>query len=328
MKPGDRFLALDLTCGGHLSHGFKTPKRNVSHTSLFWDTDSYRIDENGYINYDECAEKALAFKPKILVAGYSAYPRDLDYKRFREIADSVGAKLMVDMAHFSGLVAGGVLDSPFEYADIVTSTTHKSLRGPRGGLIFCKKELGQAIDDSLFPGLQGGPHNQSIGGLATALNDVLKPEHKEYSELIVENSKALASSLMDKGYKLVTDGTDNHIVLWNVRAAGVTGSKFEEISNYTNITLNKNTIAGDKSAANPGGVRLGTPACTTRGYLPEDMNTVADFLDRNMQIALSIQAQHGKKLVDFRKGIPGNSDIIALSKEVEEFATQFDVPGL
>lgn len=280
VPPGGRLLGLDLTCGGHLSHGFQTPKRKVSATSMFWDTKHYRITDDGYIDYDGAFEIAQEFKPNMIICGYSAYPRDLDYKRFREIADSVGAYLLADVAHFSGLLVSGLVNSPFDYADIVTSTTHKSLRGPRGGIIFSRKELSEAIDDAVFPKMQGGPHNQTIGGLAVALHEASQPEFKEYSKRVLDNSRALADSLMKRGHKLVTDGTDNHIVLWNLRPHGLTGSKVELVANHTNVTLNKNTIAGDKSAMTPHGIRLGTPACTTRGYTKEHMDEVAEFLDR------------------------------------------------
>jgi len=247
---------------------------------MFWDTNHYGLTKEGYIDYDGAYEIAQEFKPDILICGYSAYPRDLDYKRFREIADSVGALLLADVSHYSGLLVARLLDSPFEYADIVTSTTHKSLRGPRGGLIFSRKKYSAAIDDAVFPKMQGGPHNQTIGGIAVALHESLQPEFKTYSKQVIKNSQTLAESLMKRGHKLVTDGTDNHLILWNLRPHGLTGSKVEAVSNHTNVTLNKNTIVGDKSAMTPHGIRLGTPACTTRGYNEGHMNDVAEFLDR------------------------------------------------
>eukprot|EP00344_Euplotes_crassus_P002495 CAMPEP_0196995544 /NCGR_PEP_ID=MMETSP1380-20130617/1624_1 /TAXON_ID=5936 /ORGANISM="Euplotes crassus, Strain CT5" /LENGTH=317 /DNA_ID=CAMNT_0042411219 /DNA_START=346 /DNA_END=1300 /DNA_ORIENTATION=- len=280
VPPGGRLMGLDLTCGGHLSHGFQTPTRKVSATSMFWDTRSYRLNKDGFIDYDSAYELAQEFKPDMLICGYSAYPRDLDYKRFREIADSVGALLLADVAHFSGLLVSGLMNSPLEYADIMTSTTHKSLRGPRGGLIFSRKEFSDAIDDAVFPKMQGGPHNQTIGGISVALHEAMQPEFKEYSKQVLKNSKKLADSLMKRGHTLVTNGTDNHIILWNLRPHGLTGSKYESISNHTNVTLNKNTIAGDKSALTPHGIRLGTPACTTRGYTEDHIEDVAEFLDR------------------------------------------------
>ena len=208
----------------------------------------------------------------MLICGYSAYPRDLDYKRFREIADSVGALLLADVAHLSGLIAAGEMNSPFEHAHVVTSTTHKSLRGPRSGMIFSRRDhpdldLPRLIDEAVFPGLQGGPHNQKIGALAVALGDAMKPEFREYAKQIKRNASALADGLMKRGHKLVTDGTENHLILWDVRPHSLTGSKVEKTCDAVGITVNKNTIAGDKSAATPGGLRVGTPAVTSRGYI-------------------------------------------------------------
>jgi len=199
------------------------------------------------LDYDEVKKTAIEFKPAILICGYSAYPRDLDYKKFREIADECGAYLLVDMAHYSGLVASKLLNNPFEYADIVTSTTHKTLRGPRSGMIFYKKENKQKIDFSVFPGLQGGPHNHQIAALAAQFKEVNTEEFREYSKQIIKNAKKLCESLMQRGYKIVTDGTDNHLVLLDVRPLGLTGSKVEKVCEYANITLNKNSIYGDKS---------------------------------------------------------------------------------
>lgn len=328
VPPGGKIMGLDLTCGGHLSHGFQTPKRKVSATSMFWDSSSYGLKEDGYIDYDGAYETAQKFKPNIVICGYSAYPRDLDYKRFREIADSVGALLLADIAHFSGLVVSKQLKSPFEYADVVTTTTHKSLRGPRGSLIFCKKELAEQLDDAVFPKMQGGPHNHSIGGISVALHEALQPEFNEYSKRIIANSKALAKAMMNKGHTLVTDGTDNHIILWNLRPHGLTGSKLETVANHTNVTLNKNTIAGDKSAMTPHGIRLGTPACTTRGYTEKHMEDVAEFLDRICKASLKIQSGKGKKLNEFVQGVEESDEVKQISNDVAEFASQFEWPGV
>lgn len=220
------------------------------------------------------------------------------------------------------------MNSPFEYSDVVTSTTHKSLRGPRGGIIFYKKELGELIDDAVFPKVQGGPHNHTIGGVAVALNEALQPEFKNYQRQILKNAKALAESLMKRGHKLVTDGTDNHILLWNLRPHGLTGSKVELVSNHTNVTVNKNTIAGDKSAMTPHGIRLGTPACTTRGYNEKHMDDVAEFLDRICKESLRLQNEFGKKISQFEQGVADSEVVKKISQDVEEFARQFDYPGL
>lgn len=290
LEPGQRLMGLDLTQGGHLTHGFYTPQKKVSATSLFWESLQYKVDpKTSLIDYDALHKQALEFKPKIIIAGFSAYPRDLDYKRFRQICDEVGAYLMADIAHVSGLVAAQEANNPFEYADVVTSTTHKSLRGPRSGVIFSKRgEMSQKIDTAVFPMLQGGPHNHQIGALAAQLKMVNTPEFKNYIKQVKVNAKVLAADLMKRGHKLVTDGTDNHLMLLNVRDLGLTGSKFEKMCDEVHITLNKNTIIGDKSAITPGGVRIGTPAVTTRGYLEADMLEVSRFLDETAKLSIDI----------------------------------------
>ena len=271
MKPGDKMMGLDLTQGGHLTHGFYTEKKKVSASSVFFGSKQYHVNlDTGIIDYDALEASAMEFKPQLIIAGFSAYPRDLDYKRFRDICDKVGAYLHADMAHLSGLIAGKGANDPFEYADVVTSTTHKTLRGPRSGMIFCKKELADTIDFGVFPMLQGGPHNHQIAGLAAQLKQAATPEFREYIVQVKANAKSLAKDLMGKGYKIITDGTDNHIVMMSCIDKGLTGSKFENACDQAHITLNKNTIIGDKSAVTPGGIRIGTPAVTTRGYVEKD----------------------------------------------------------
>lgn len=230
----------------------------------------------------------MEFKPKLIIAGYSAYPRDLDYKRFRQICDKVGAYLHADMAHLSGLIAGKAMNDPFEYADVITSTTHKSLRGPRSGMIFSRTAIADQVDFAVFPSLQGGPHNHQIGALAAALKSAGTPEFKEYIKQVKINARVLADGLMSRGYKLITDGTDNHMVLMSCIDKGLTGSKMESACDLCHITLNKNTIIGDKSAVTPGGVRIGTPAVTTRGYVEEDMLEVARFIDEVFKASISV----------------------------------------
>ena len=264
LKPHSRIMGLDLPSGGHLTHGYYTynPKTKVrkalSGSSIFFETLPYHVDsETGLIDYDELEKSASVYKPELIIAGFSAYPRDLDYARFRQIADSCGALLMMDMAHISGLVATGEVANPFEYCDIVTTTTHKSLRGPRAGMIFFRRDerdFEKKINDAVFPGLQGGPHDHQIAAIATQLKEVATPAFKEYCVQIKKNAKALAQALMAKGYKLCTDGTDNHLVLWDVRPLGLTGSKVEKVCDLVNISLNKNTVHGDRSAQSPGGV--------------------------------------------------------------------------
>lgn len=351
LKPHDRIMGLDLPSGGHLTHGFATPKKKVSATSVYFESMPYVVSsETGLIDYDDLEKRAQMYMPKLLIAGASAYPREWDYKRMRDIADSVGAIFMVDMAHISGLVAGNVANSPFQYADVVTSTTHKTLRGPRSGMIFARVSYMDRINNAVFPMLQGGPHNHQIGALAVALKEADTPEFKEYTQAVVRNSKALARGLLQRGHTLATGGTDNHLMLWNVRNVGLTGSKMEKILELASITTNKNSIPGDTSALNPGGVRLGTPALTTRGLDEEDFDQVAEFLHRASEIAF--QAQHvaelelktrqeagdeealkRKKVLlkDFLAVLRSNEEIgreiQELKNKVEEFATQFPMPG-
>merc|ERR1712113_1134004 len=245
----------------------------------------------------------------------------------------VGALLMADIAHISGLVATGCHPAPFEHCDIVTTTTHKSLRGPRAGMIFFKyqekyPDIKERIDMAVFPGLQGGPHNHQIGALACQLLEVATPEFKEYSQQVCANAKALGEALISKGHKLASGGTDNHFVLWDLRPHGLTGSKVEKVCELASISLNRNAVHGDASALSPGGVRIGSPAMTTRGCTTEDFKKIALFLDRCCQIALKVQQQSGKKLKDFEAGLVGNSDVNALKAEVEAWATSFGYPGI
>merc|ERR1712107_298114 len=277
----------------------------------------------GLIDFEELRKQALLFRPAMILCGASAYPRVMDFGKFRAIADEVGAILMADIAHISGLVATKQHPSPFEHCDVVTTTTHKSLRGPRAGMIFFKysdaiPDIKERIDMAVFPGLQGGPHNHQIGALAAQLLEVGTPEFTEYSKQVVANSQALAEALKGKGHRLASDGTDNHLVLWDVRPHGLTGSKVEKVCEACSISLNRNAVHGDASALSPGGVRIGAPAMTTRGCTVEDFKTIGGFLDRCCTIALAIQKEKGKKLVDFEKGLEENADIKQLKGEVED----------
>lgn len=280
LNPHDRIMALDLPHGGHLSHGYQTDSKKISAVSVFFETFPYRLDEKtGVIDYDKMEENAKLYRPKLIVAGASAYARLIDYARVRKICDMNNAYLLADMAHISGLVAAGAIPSPFEYSDIVTTTTHKSLRGPRGAMIFYRKgvrsttkkgeqimyDLESKINFSVFPGLQGGPHNHTISALATALKQALAPEYKAYQFQVLENSKRMANALMKKGYHLVGGGTDNHLVLVDLKKSrNVDGARVERVLELANIAANKNTIPGDVSAMTPGGIRMGTPALTSR----------------------------------------------------------------
>merc|ERR1711934_417933 len=267
----------------------------------------------------------------MIITGASAYPREINFKKFREIADECGALLMADIAHFSGLVASGIHMSPFQYCDVVTTTTHKSLRGPRAGMIFYKysekiPDIKDKIDMAVFPALQGGPHNHQIGALAAQLLEVSTPEFAEYSKNVVANAKTLAEALMAKGHKLASGGTDNHLVLWDLRPHGITGSKVEKVCECASISLNRNAVHGDASALSPGGVRIGSPAMTTRGCGVEDFKKIAEFLDRCCQIALKVQTEKGKKLKDFEDGLKGNKDVEQLKKDVEAWTVGFGYP--
>lgn len=275
LKPGDRILGMDLSHGGHLTHGMKL---NVSGKT--YESDFYQVDkETGCIDYDAVLAKAKEFKPNIIVAGASAYPRIIDFKKFREIADEVGAYLFVDMAHIAGLVAAGLHPNPVPYADFVTTTTHKTLRGPRGGIIMCKEEYAKKIDSAVFPGQQGGPLMHIIAGKAAAFKEALTPEFREYANNIVKNAKAMSEELLKRGVNLVSGGTDNHLMLIDLRGTGVTGKELQNRLDDCNITANKNTIPFDpEKPFVTSGVRIGTPAVTSRGMKEEDMVVIADCI--------------------------------------------------
>ncbi|XP_057666672.1 serine hydroxymethyltransferase [Diorhabda carinulata] len=346
VEPHGRIMGLDLPDGGHLTHGFFTGNKKISATSIFFESMPYKVDpDTGLIDYNKLLECARLFRPKVIVAGVSCHSRALDYKKFREICDEVGAYLFSDMAHISGLVAAGVTPSPFEYSDIVSTTTHKSLRGPRAGVIFFRKgvksvnakgekimyDFESRINQAVFPGLQGGPHNHAIAAIATSMKQASTPEFVTYAKQIVTNAKRLSDGLQSKGYKIVTGGTDLHLLLVDLRSVGLTGAKAELILEEINIACNKNTVPGDKSALNPSGIRLGTPALTTRNLKEKDIDVVVDFLDRGLKLAKEISNISGPKLVDFKKVLHDNPDIqnkiAKLKDEVTKYSEQFPLPG-
>jgi glycine hydroxymethyltransferase len=337
LRPHDRIMGLDLPSGGHLTHGFYTyskkegTRKAVSATSVYFESLPYRVHpETGLIDFDQLDRDASLFKPAMIICGGSAYPREYNYAKFKEIADANGALLMMDMAHISGLVATGEADSPFAYCDVVTTTTHKSLRGPRAGMIFFRKDargFEGRINQAVFPALQGGPHEHQIAGIATQLKEVNTPEFKVYAQQVKKNASALADKLTSMGYKIASGGTDNHLVLWDLKPQGLTGSKFEKTCDAACITLNKNCVPGDRSAVTPGGVRIGAPALTTRMMVESDFEQIALFLHEALQISLKIQEQSGPKLKDYIALLADNEEVKALRQSVNAFATTFPMPG-
>ena len=297
LRPHDRIMGLDLPSGGHLTHGFMTSKKRISGTSVYYESIPYRVNKDGWIDYDDLEKLAKVVKPRLIICGASAYSRDFDYERFSKIAKEHEAYLMADIAHISGFVATGEMNSPFEYCDIVTTTTHKSLRGPRAGIIFFRREFEQQINEAVFPGLQGGPHENQIAAIATQLKEVQTLEFKKYIEQVRLNAQSLAKALQKLEYEIVTNGTDNHLMLVNLHNKEISGGKVEKILEYVDISVNKNTIPGDVSALNPSGIRIGTPAITTRGLKENDMVYLADILDRTIKIGIIIQKTYNPKTI-------------------------------
>jgi len=316
LNTGDKILAMDLSAGGHLTHGHP-----VSFSGKQYNFVHYGVDpQTQLIDMNEVRKIALAEKPKMILAGASAYPRAIDFQKFREVADEIGAYLMVDMAHIAGLVAAKLHPDPIPYADIVATTTHKTLRGPRGAMILCKtedrinpkdkKNLAQKIDSAVFPGMQGGPHNHQTAAIAVALREAAQPDFKIYARQIVSNAKKLALELKARGFELVTGGTDNHLLLVDLTNIGVSGKEAEDALNKVGITVNKNTVPFDpRGPFDPSGIRLGTPAVTSRGLKEDDMTTVAEWI---------LQAI---------KGRADNKKLDLLSNEVKKFALRFPLPS-
>lgn len=291
LEPGDKVMGMNLDHGGHLTHGSPV---NIS--GKYFNIVSYGVNDEGVIDYDKVREIAVKEKPKMIIAGASAYARIIDFKKFREIADEVGAYLMVDMAHIAGLVAVGLHPSPIPYADVTTTTTHKTLRGPRGGLILCNQEAADKFNfnKAVFPGIQGGPLEHVIAGKAVCFKEALEPEFAEYQKQIIKNAQALSKGLMDRGVKIVSGGTDNHLMLIDLRGEEVTGKELEKRLDAAHITCNKNTVPNDpRSPFVTSGVRLGTPAVTTRGLKEEDMDVIAECIALVLQSEDNIEKVKG-----------------------------------
>lgn len=310
LKPGDTILGMDLSHGGHLTHGAP-----VSHMGKLFNFVRYKTvtGNAGKIDFDDLMEIAKKTKPKIVLCGYTSYPRDNNYADFKKVADEVGAISMADVAHIGGLIAGGALKNPFDYGfDIVTTTVHKTLRGPRAGMILCKKEFAEIIDKSVFPGLQGGPHMQTIAAVAVALEKALQPEFKEYAQQVLKNSKALAKVLMDNGVELVTKGTDNHMMVLNtMNSFNLDGETVSQTLDKVSITVNKQIVPDDPNPAmRPSGIRLGSPAATTRGMKEKEMERIGQWIIKALK-----NHQDEKQLDEIRK-------------EVEEMCLGFKVPGI
>jgi glycine hydroxymethyltransferase len=352
----DRVMGLDLTHGGHLSHGYRRGPKNISMMSKYFETLPYQLNqETETIDYDALENLAKIYNPRIIVAGTSAYSRLIDYGRMRQIAKTVGAYLMCDISHISGLIAAGLIPSPFEYSDIVTSSTAKTLRGPRGGIIFYRhgstttaetlrtsqpttRSMADAINSSVFPGHQSSPHNNTIAALAVALHEAGKPEFKEYQQRVLLNARSLADSLMCLGYRLISGGTENHLLLLDLRPLEIDGARLERVLELIGISCNRNVVFGDSSAKEPRGIRLGTPAMTSRGLRPSDFREIAEFIHRAVALTrtLCVQSKNHaeaalvrtptslKCFMDFIEENKRHESIAGLRREVLDWVGLFD----
>ncbi|KAK2465587.1 hypothetical protein APHAL10511_002479 [Amanita phalloides] len=343
IQPQDRLMGLGLPDGGHLTHGYYTAKKKITASSIYFQSLPYGItSDTNLVDYNNLAAQAKIFKPRLIICGGSAYPRDWDYAKLREIADQEGAYFMADIAHPSGLIAAQEMKNPFDYCDVVTTTTHKTLRGPRAGLIFFRKgtdntkDLEKRVNEAVFPACQGGPHNNTIAAVATTLKQVADPTWRVYAKQVIANAKTLASALVGYGYKLQTGGTDSHLLLLDLRPLGLTGSKVEKVCDLLGITINKNAVSGDASAQVPGGIRIGTAALTSRDMKEEDIKVVAQLLHRAIQISRLLQKEAGSKLLkDFlrvattpEEGKEGYAQVKQLRDDVRVFSMKWPLPGV
>ncbi len=307
LKPGDKVLGMSLDHGGHLSHGHP-----VNFSGVLYNFVRYGVEENGRIDMNKVREIALAERPKMIVAGFSAYSRNMDWKAFKEIADEVGAITFADIAHIAGLIAGGQIDSPVPFFDVVSSTTHKTLRGPRGALILCKAAHAKAIDRAIFPGMQGGPHDHINAAKAIAFKEALQPEFKDYARQVIVNAQTLAAELMKRGYKIVSDGTDNHLMLIDMmQSKNMSGQEAELALEQAGMSCNKNMVPFDtRTPFDPSGIRVGTPAVTTRGFKETEIIQLAEWMDRAIQNTQNPDA------------------LLAIKSEIETLCARFPVPGI
>ena len=331
LKPGDKIMGLELASGGHLTHGFFTrnkldnSEKKITASSKYYESHPYTVDSNGFIDYDKLEKQALEVKPNLIICGASAYSRDFDYRRFRNIADQNNSYLMADIAHISGLVATCEMKSPFEYCDIVTTTTHKTLRGPRSAIIFFRKSFEQIINDGVFPGLQGGPHQNQIAGVACQLKEVMTPEFKYYIQKVKLNAKIMCESFIQKDYNVVTGGTDNHLFLLNLKNKGISGARAEKILEYVGIYVNKNTVPGDTSALNPSGIRIGTSAITSLNMSCTDVRFIVEYIHKVLTEGVNIiKNNEPKNMEEFMEHVKKNELINHIKTSVKNFMNLYE----